>query len=393
MITRLQVRNFKSLHEIDVHFGAINVLIGPNMVGKSNLLDVFRFLHDVVFPESGSQGLQYALSQRGGVNEVLWKGDDEKQILIALEATDPTRANTSYKYKLELIAGAGGYVATQNESLRLIRAGSEHELISVRGGFLWLNNIDGKDAGGGVGTNGVTALQHAFPTWDGYRFYEMVKLWRFYHLLPPMMKESSRMSSGQTLDEPGGDNLSAWLMWLQTHSPDSFARVSEVLRDLVPGLEQIRTIPTEDGNVHISLREQGLKRPTNVLQVSDGFLVLTALLSLIYVPPERGGTLYCIEEPEEHLHPKLLETLVALLRQTTLQAHDTKGAQTQFLFTTQSPYFLNQFLLEEVLWVEKKNGETKAYRPADKEHLKKLVEEKDFGLGDLMYSGVLGEEE
>ncbi len=46
-----------------------------------------------------------------------------------------------------------------------------------------------------------------------------------------------------------------------------------------------------------------------------------------------------------------------------------------------------------MLWVEKKDGETKAYRPADKKHLKKLVEDKDFGLGDLMYTGVLGEEE
>lgn len=393
MITRLQVRNFKSLRELDVRLGAINVLVGPNMAGKSNILDVFRFLHEVVFPEPGSQGVSFALAQRSGINEVLWKGGDEKLITIALEATDPRQANTTYKYKLELIAGTGGYVATQNESLKLVRSGSEHELIAVRQGFLWLKNIDGKEAGGGVGTSGVTALQHAFPTWDGYRFYEMVKLWRFYHLLPPMMKKSSKMTSGRDLNEPGGDNLSAWLMWLQTHSPEAFGKVNEVLRDLFAGVSQIRTIPTEDGNVHISLREQGLKEATNVWQVSDGFLSLTALLSLIYVPPERGGTLYCIEEPENHLHPRLLETLVVLLRQVSLQAQDSKSSQAQFVFTTQSPYFLNQFVLEEMLWVEKRDGETKAYRPADKEHLKKLVEGKDFGLGDLMYTGVLGEEE
>jgi len=393
MITRLQVRNFKSLRDVDMQFGMINVLVGSNMAGKSNILDVFRFLYEVVFPEPGSQGVSFALAQRSGVDEVLWKGGDERLITIALEATDPGQTNTTYKYQLELIAGTGGYVATQNESLKLIRSGSEHELIAVRQGFLWLKNVDGKEVGGGVGTAGETALRHAFPTWDGYRFHEMVKLWRFYHLLPPMMKESSKMASGQILDEPGGDNLSAWLMWLQTHSPDAFEKVNEVLRDLFPGLSQIRTIPTEDGNVHISLRERGLKRPTNVWQASDGFLALTALLSLIYVPPERGGTLYCIEEPENHIHPRLLETLVALLRQAALQAQDSKSPQAQFVFTTQSPYFLNQFSLEEMLWVEKKDGETKAYRPAGKEHLKKLVEDKDSGLGDLIYSGVLGEEE
>jgi len=87
-----------------------------------------------------------------------------------------------------------------------------------------------------------------------------------------------------------------------------------------------------------------------------------------------------------------LETLVALLRQVELQSGDTDVSKVQFVFTTQSPYFLNQFSLDEMLWVEKKDGETKAYRPADKGHLKKLVEDRELGLGDLMYSGVLGGE-
>jgi predicted ATPase len=391
MITRLQVRNFKSLRELDIQLGAINVLVGPNMAGKSNILDIFRFLHDVFFPKPGFEGVSLALSQRGGVNEVLWKGGDDKLITIALDASDPTEGGTRYRYELQLLVGMGDFVTAQNESLKLTRAGVEHDLIELKQGFLWLKNMDGKEYGG-FGSSNTTALQHASPAWDGYRFYDMIKHWRFYHFLPPMMKESSKMASGRDLDEPGGNNLSAWLMWLQTHSPEAFGRVNEVLRDSFPGLGQIRTIPTEDGNVHISLREQGLKRPTNVWQVSDGFLVLTALLSLLYVPPERGGTLYCIEEPENYLHPRLLETLVTLLRQVELQSGGTDVSKVQFVFTTQSPYFLNQFSLDEMLWVEKKDGETKAYRPADKGHLKKLVEDRELGLGDLMYSGVLGGE-
>jgi predicted ATPase len=111
-------------------------------------------------------------------------------------------------------------------------------------------------------------------------------------------------------------------------------------------------------------------------------------LSLIYVPPERSGTLYCVEEPENHLHPRLLETLITLLR----QVHGSAGSEKQFLFATQSPYFLDQFSLDEVYWVEKTKGETKAYRPSDKQHLRKLVEDRELGLGDLMYTGALGKE-
>jgi len=69
------------------------------------------------------------------------------------------------------------------------------------------------------------------------------------------------------------------------------------------------------------------------------------------------------------------------------------GVQTCALpISTQSPYLVDQMTLDEVIWIEKKDGQTKAYRPADKGHLKKLVENKELGLGDLMFSGALGEE-
>jgi len=195
MITRLHVRNFKSLRELDIQLGGISILVGPNMAGKSNILDMFRFLHDVFFPKPGFDGVSLALAQRGGVNEILWKGGDDRLITIALEASDPAKGDTKYIYELQLIAGIGDYVATQHESLKLIQAGVEHDLIALKQGFLWLKNTDGKEFGG-FSSSGTTVLQHASPTWDGYRFYEMIKLWRFYHFLPPMMKESSKMASG-----------------------------------------------------------------------------------------------------------------------------------------------------------------------------------------------------
>ena len=389
MMTRIQVRNFKSLRDIDLRLGPLSVLVGPNMAGKSNILDVFRFLYEVFFPEANAQGISYAFAQRGGVNEVLWKGGDDKLITIALEGADQADPNTKYRYVLELIAGAGNFVTTQNESLKLLRPEKDIDLIVQGGGFLQLKNADGKDAGN-MGSSGISALQYAPPNWDGYRFYEWVRLWRFYHLVPPIMKQPSLMSLGQVL-MPNGDNLSAWLMWLQAKSPEAFGRINEVLRDLFPEVSQVRTIPTPDGRVHLATMEKGLKRPTNVWQASDGFLALTALLSLIYVPAELSGTLFCIEEPENHLHPRLLETLVGLLRQVRQEVLDSKGTLAQILITTQSPCLVDKFSLDEITWIEKKNGETKAYRPADKRHLKKLIEDKELGLGDLMFTGALGE--
>jgi predicted ATPase len=394
MITRLQVKNFKSLRELDLQLGPINVLVGPNMAGKSNILDVFRFLHDILSGAGGLQGLNFALVQRGGMNEILWKGGKEKVISFALEATgSPLQPSAIFKYELQIAAtGVGNFPAVQRETLKLVKSGIEYDLLSQQQvGFTQFKNTDGKELGA-VGTSNATALENAFPTWDGYAFCETFKLWRFYHLVPDNMKEPSKMVSGRILDEPGGDNLSAWLMWLQTHSPEAFAKINEVLRDLMPGVRQVRTIPTQDGNVHLSVSEQGLNQPISVWQASDGFLALTALLSLIYAPLDNGGTLYCVEEAENHLHPRLLETLVKLLRQVGQEVRDSSGSQTQFVFATQSPYFLDQFSLDEVFWIEKAGGETKVYRAADREHLRKLVEDKELGLGELMYTGALGKE-
>jgi len=388
MITRLQVRNFKSLRRLDIPLSPLNVLVGPNMAGKSNIIDVLGFLQQVFFPEAGTHGISYGLAQRGGVGEVLWKGGEEKLIAITLETADDIDPDSKYTYLLELVAGAGDFVTIQKEDLKLFRGGKSYDLITMQTGTRTLVNTDGRQVGGV--SPGYPAVQFASPSWDGYGLSVSIKLWRFYHLVPPAMKQPSLMSLGQVLNAHG-ENISAWLMWLQANSPELFGRINEVLRDVFPEVVQVKVIPTPDGKVHLALVEKGLTRPTTVWQASDGLLAVTAILSLIYTPPELSGTLFCIEEPENHLHPRLLETLVALLRQVRLEVLESKKPLAQVLITTQSPYLVDQMSLDEIIWVEKRDGESMAYHPADKENLKRLVQSKELGLGDLMFTGALGE--
>jgi predicted ATPase len=196
MITRLQVRNFKSLREIDLELGSLNVLVGPNMSGKSNILDALHFLREIFFPEGGRPGVGSAIAARGGVDDIIWRGSDDKQITLSLEAVDPDEPNTQYKYDLQLIGGPGQFVTTQNESLKLLRAGGDYDLITYQQqGLPQYRNLDGQIVGG-VGSTNASAMQYAAPNWDGYRFREWVKRWAFYHLMPPDMKRSSPASSG-----------------------------------------------------------------------------------------------------------------------------------------------------------------------------------------------------
>jgi len=75
MITRLRVKNYLSLRDVDLELNQRNILVGPNMSGKSNLIDCFRFSTQMV-----SAGLNKALIDRGGFPEVVWKGGDDSWI-------------------------------------------------------------------------------------------------------------------------------------------------------------------------------------------------------------------------------------------------------------------------------------------------------------------------
>jgi predicted ATPase len=398
MLTRLKAHNFKSLRDLNLAFGPLNVLVGSNMSGKSNILSALRFLRQSAFPAGGALGLNFAIAQHGGISEILWKGEDDgtiggeisKPMRIGVESDEDIAPGDAYKYDLEIITGAGNYVSLSNESLKITRAGEEHDLMFQRQGIGWLKNANGVELGG-VSTAADTALRHGSANWDGLGFQTWVRNWRFYHLIPPTMKESRPTSEGEILTEDG-HNLAAWLMWLQAHSPEAFARITEVLSSLFPEIRSFKAIPTSEGRVYLLATESGLRSGTRAFQFSDGFLTFAALLSLIYAPPDLAGSVVCIEEPENHLHPRIMETLVSLLRQVQQEVRDSKRSRTQFIITTQSPYLVDQFTLDEVIWVEKKKGETKAFRPSDRKHLKKLVEDRELGLGDLMFTGALGEE-
>ncbi|MGA3039756.1 MAG: AAA family ATPase [Bryobacteraceae bacterium] len=388
MITRVRARNFKSLRDVDISLGLLNVLVGPNMGGKSNVLDLFRFLYQCWFPQAATFGPGNALTQRQGIDEVLWKGSQGQPLSIGIEM-EPACSGRVFAYELEIVGGAGGYFTIQKETLNLREGGVDYQLIVRDSDGRWLANRDSSKL---VFVQAErSGMELAPPNWHGYPLKLFAQNWRFHQFVPAVMKQANPMTAGNVLDLHGS-NLSAWLMWLQTRSPQAFSRIAEVARDVFPEIQELLTWPTQQGTVYLTSQEQGLLRPTPLFQMSDGELAFVAYLSLILAPDELGGTLFFIEEPENHLHPKLFETLVALLRQVQQETAARGVPPSQIIFTTHSPLVLDQMKFDEILWVEKRQGETKVIRPNDKPSLKKLVEDEELGLGDLMFAGALGEE-
>ncbi len=391
MIRQIHVKNFKSLKDVPLTLGLRNVLVGPNMSGKSNLIDVFRFLTRMVFPESGVYGVLNAFNALGGVAEVLWKGGDSNLLSISLEGDgvlgpDPER-RLRWSYEISILGDPARQSGTvQEEVLRVSGPDGHYKLIDHADGQRVLKNSDGT-VFSRVQFSDRSALEFEIPEWEGNALRRFIGSWRFYRLLPQLMKRANPTAAMNFLTEYG-DNVSSWLMNLQTRYRESFDKVRSVAKDVFPELEDLFTSPTQQATVHLASWEKHLKRPVSVWQMSDGQLSFIALLSLIFAPSDLGAGLYCVEEPENHLHPKLLETLVELLR----QVQDELGPQesAQVVLTTHSPYLVDKCNLEELIVFERRDGETRCTSPSGKQNLQELLSREEVGLGDLYYSGALG---
>ena len=162
-----------------------------------------------------------------------------------------------------------------------------------------------------------------------------------------------------------GDNLPNVIQYLhEQHEP----RLDEILRILaarVPRLERVDADIMPDGRLLLQIEDAPFERPILARFASDGTLKLLAYLTLLYdpeVPPLIG-----IEEPENYLHPRLLEELAEECRNAS--------ARSQLLVTTHSPFFVNGLRLEEA-WVlyRAEDGFTRARRVADMQPVQAFLE-------------------
>lgn len=396
MIKRIRVQNFKSLRDVDLELGTRNVLVGPNMSGKSNIMDVLRFLSWMVSPPSaGVYGLTHALTQLGGFWEVTWKGGDSNLVSIGVEGVIPAHVRPTqpgplqFDYGVSVVGDRQGYFTVQEEHLFLSDQRGRWDAIRKdrEAGRRTLTRPDGSVAMQ-VPDASRSAMEFGVPDWEGSVVGLLFASPRFYKLVPAVIKATVSPTAAATSLLEHGQNLASWLMIMQTKHGECFGRVASAMRDAFPDIEGLFTEPTPQSTVFVSSRERSLRRPTSVLQMSDGELAFLSLLSLIYAPPELSAPVFCVEEPENHLHPRLLEMLAGLLKQR--QSELPPDQRATILISTHSPLLLDHFDLDEIVVVEKREGATVCMRPREKEHLKELLQRRELGLGDLFYSGALG---
>jgi predicted ATPase len=311
VIKQLRLRKILSFDDSEIKLGQLNVLIGANAVGKSNLIEVIGLL------QAAPTNLTTAILRGGGVRQWLWMGDpgDVPVARIECELNLAHRRDSGVLvYELDFSGDAGGFVI-QNERL-IRRSGSSAKAVFFRrdGGILYIRIPGGAEQKTGVSTSESVLSQLKNPadttpiTQVGLDFSQ-IRIYREFRTSPgsPVRVGISTAARKDLLTE-GGDNLA--LMLHELNFLDRHERIRGYLRRFCERFEDVK-IDVGEGLARTFLREAGLGEMLPAIRMSDGTLKFLALLAALFHP--KPPPLLCIEEPEVGLHPDAMHLVAEAL--------------------------------------------------------------------------------
>ena len=366
-IEYLKVQNYRALHNLELkNLTPLTVFLGPNGSGKSTIFDVFAFLS-----ECFTEGLRKAWDRRGRFRELRTR-DSTGCIIIELKYRE-TSASPLITY----------YLAIDEENNRPFIA---EEWLHVRRGphtkpFRFLDFTKGEGQ----------VISGESPDEESERITEQLTSSEFLavntlgqFIKHPRVSALRRFITGwylsyltadhtRSLPEAGaqerlsatGDNLPNVIQYLKEQHPQRLEEILKTLSGRIPRLEKVEASIMQDGRLLLEIKDAPFSHPILAKFASDGTLKLLAYLIVLFDPnpPQLVG----IEEPENHLHPRLLPHLAEECR--------AASANTQLMVTTHSPFFVDSLKPEE-LWVlyRDEKGFTQAKRTADMQGVKQFME-------------------
>ena len=372
MITRVQVKNFRNLADIDVHLGPLTVLVGRNGTGKSTFLDVLRFVRDAL-----RLGLDIAVGHRGGINALLsWSPTAEiNHIEISLEVEEDDGA--AY-YSFLLVRGQEEVCYVKHELLELVSSDqSTRTSFETRDGK-WVTPptdflIDAERALG-IRIDTDTLMLPSLSTFfeDLRPIYSNLTATNFYAIFPNTLRLPQRQISEAILLEDG-HNLATTLRNIgkqgqyQSDLVSSLGRVAEGVRDV--------RVQEVGGWLLTELEHEAQGNQTAwfpLAQESDGTLRVLGLLAALY--QDAPHSLIAIEEPELSVHPGALAMLSEVIEEA--------ATRSQVIVTTQSPDLISRFSADQLRVVERVGTETQI-GPID-EGQREAINDQLFSAGDLL---------
>ena len=300
-INRLILKNWRNFKAFDARFQDVSYLLGPNASGKSNLLDVFRFLRDISKPKGG--GLQSAVDDRGGIVKVrcLHARNDTEVLIDVYLSDDGDEGGISWRYVL-------GFKPEGKGAQRILVSREE----VWEGGQRIINRPDDDD----VRDRALLTQTRLEQIAANARFRKLAEFFgniTYLHLVPQLLKFSEQIGGNRLENDPFGQGFLDRIARTPEKTRDARLRkIGEALSLAVPHFRDLRFVRDEVGRPHLEAMYQH-HRPKagwqTEEQFSDGTLRLIGILwSLL-----EGSSMLLMEEPEISLNNEVVRQIPVII--------------------------------------------------------------------------------
>ena len=373
-ITRVVLKNYKSIAACDVQLEPLTFLVGRNGAGKSNFLDALRFVADALNLDLG-----HAIRDRGGINDVRRRSRGHpNHFSIRLEFVLPEGLTGHYAFRIGTRPPGGYEVQTEECQIQNEQLLTPEEYFRVESGTVTDTSAEVAPAAASdrlylVNASGLPEFR---PVYDAF------SRMGFYNLNPDKIRDLQAPDPRDVLLRDGS-NLTSVFTKL---SPIVKKNIEEYLSVVVPG---IHTVDVKGFGPKETLEfRQDVAGDTHrwrflANNMSDGTLRVLGILVALFQgdDAQKSVTLVGIEEPETALHPGAVAVLLDGLRDA--------ANRTQVIITTHSPELLDDKHLNvnSILAVEAHNGDT-VIAPVD-EVSRSVVQDRLFTAGELLRSNQL----
>jgi len=340
-LKKITLENWKNFRLLECDLNNRLFVVGANASGKSNFLDALRFMRDIV---KHGGGLQYAVSQRGGISKIRCLSARERpDIVIRLEFIDDK--NINWNYYLSLTQQSRG---NRNTTIR--------KEIMKKNGKLVINRPDDNDKNDEERLT-QTYLEQISTNKDFRDIVNFLSGIQYMHLVPQLLKFPDAFSGPDLPEDPFGKGFLRTIAKTSNDVRNSrLSKIQEILQKAVPQLKDLTYID-DIGQPHLEVtyehwRPRGAKQTET--QLSDGTLRLIGLLwSLI-----SGKGILLLEEPELSLHTAIVEQLPQLFYSVLSKK------KRQVIITTHSAELLSYkgISLSEILVLQADNEGTKTFQ-------------------------------
>lgn len=375
MLKKLTVHGFKSIERQTIELGALNVLIGANGSGKSNLLAALSF-----FKESALGNRDVLVKRFGGADRLLFHGKKAtKTCFFACESD-------GFSYEQTLIPVAGDRLEVAKEGLAILGSAVEWSEGGADIGNLeeQLRDAEKQHLQEAASHDELTEEEaedqiQAFPSAKRH-----IEGWRRYHLhdtsSTAAVKATCNIDDNRYLREDAS-NLAAYLYWLKLKHPVEYRRVVSTIQLAAPYFDDfvLEPLRRNEQTIRLEWKQKNSDAYFDADSLSDGTLRFVCLTTLLNQPRRAMPSLVIVDEPELGLHPLAVRLLAEML--------DAASEHAQILVATQSVTLLDNFPIEQVI-VADHDGRGSLFRRLKADDYRMWLE--NFGVGELWEKNVFG---